>query len=436
MSNPDVVVVGAGITGLTCAYRLKQLGLEPLVLEAGSRAGGVIRTEEIDGHLVEWGPSSLVPTPHTFEFLDEIGLTGELYQADPRAPRYVVIGGRLRAVPLGVLSIRGMARAVLEPTVRSKSADNESVADFFRRRFGTEVHDRLAAPFVTGIFAGDTEKLSVAAVFPRIVDVEKDAGSILLGMFRRRPPAARAASAASASAAPRRKGTVSSLAGGLETLPRRLARDLRIQTECSGIRIGKEIEAKATVLALPAYGAAEIVRDLNSDLASVLDSIEYAPIVVAASSLQENSLPTPLRGFGFLVPQSERLNILGTVFNSLLFADRAPKGRLLLTSFLGGALKPEAFDWPEERLWDVVGTELKHVLKSSLRPDPLAVIRYRRAIPQYNIGHSGRIEAIAAELRRHPGLFITGNFLHGVSVPACMEHGDSTARAVAEFLKA
>jgi len=140
------------------------------------------------------------------------------------------------------------------------------------------------------------------------------------------------------------------------------------------------------------------------------------------------------RGFGFLVARGERLNILGTVFNSSLFADRAPHNRLLLTTFLGGATKPEAFDWPDQRVWDVVCSELKLVLKSSIPPEPVALFRHRRAIPQYTIGHRARTEVLRNELKRCPGLFVAGNYLDGVSVPACLEQGDATAHAVAEFL--
>jgi len=157
--------------------------------------------------------------------------------------------------------------------------------------------------------------------------------------------------------------------------------------------------------------------------------------VIATTSVPLSSLPRPLQGFGFLVPQSERLVMLGTIFNSLLFSGRAPDDRLLLTSFLGGVTKPEVFDWPDERVWDSVGGELKRLLKTSIRPEPVAIFRHRRAIPQYNIGHRQRVEAIATELAKIPGLFVTGNFLHGVSVPACMEHGDNTAKAVSEFLR-
>ena len=250
MSRVDAVVVGAGITGLTCAYRLQKLGVETLVLESSDRIGGVIRTEKLHGYLVEWGPSSLLPTPHTFGFLEELGLDKDLIQADPKSPRYIAVGGRLRAVPLGPLSAGGILRGIAEPLIRSKSSGDESVAAFFRRRFGRQVHDRLVAPFVTGIFAGDTEKLSVGAVFPRILEIEQRHGSIILGMLRGKPKTAVSGKA--------RRSTISSFPEGLETLPLRIAEGLKIQTRCSGIRIGKEPEEvdKARDAALAAFAAA------------------------------------------------------------------------------------------------------------------------------------------------------------------------------------
>jgi len=427
MKQPDVVVVGAGITGLTCAYRLRKLGIDALVLESSDRIGGVIRSENINGHLVEWGPGSLLPTAHTFGILEEIGLDKDLIEADPKSPRYIVVNGQLRAIPFGPLSFSGILRGLAEPFVRSKSMGDESVASFFQRRFGEQILERLVGPFVTGIFAGNTEKLSVGAVFPRILDIEQEYGSVIWGMLRGKPKSTNAEGKP-------RKSTISSLPQGLEALPKRLSEGLTIQTGCSGIRIGQEVQAKATVLAVPAYQAAEVLDDLYPDFAGTLRSIEYAPVVVAATSIPISSLTVPLRGFGFLAPRSERMTILGTVFNSLLFLDRAPDDRILLTSFLGGALKPEVFDWPETRIWDTICPELKRVLKTSLQPEPLGLFRHRRAIPQYNIGQRQRVEEIAAEVKRIPGLFVTGNFLHGVSVPACMEHGDNTAVAVSEFL--
>jgi len=436
MSQPDVVVVGAGLTGLTCAHRLQTLGFNTVVLESSERIGGVVRSELINDHLVEWGPNSLLPTAHTFALLEELALLDDLVAADPKAPRYVVVGGKLRAIPLGPLSVRGILRGLVEPFVRSKSEGDESVARFFVRRFGPEIHERLVAPFVTGIYAGDTEKLSVGAVFPRILEIEKERGSVIAGMLwgRRKTPAPSPTADAQTSGKPR-KTTISSFPRGLETLPNRLSENLNVKTGCRDIQVGPQGAEKATVLAVPAFQAAGILADVHPELATLLGSIEYAPVVVAATSLPVASLKVPLRGFGFLAPRSEGLTVLGTIFNSLLFLDRSPDDRILLTSFLGGALRPEIFDWPEERIWDAVCPELKRILNATSAPEPVGLFRHRRAIPQYNIGQRECVENLASELKRIPGLFVTGNFLHGVSIPACMEHGDNTAKAVAEYLR-
>jgi oxygen-dependent protoporphyrinogen oxidase len=432
--GPDVVVIGAGITGLTCAWRLQKLGFDVLLLESSERVGGVIRSETINGHLVEWGAGSLLPTEHTIGFLDELGLLKDLIEATPKSPRFIVVNGQMKTVPFGPLSFGGLIRAFAEPFIRSKSGANgnpdESVASFFRRRFGSEAHDRLAAPFVAGIYAGDTEKLSIGATFPRMLEVERNYGSLMTGMLRRTNVRWKS----SDSAAPRRTGRISSFPEGMETLPRRIAEGLTIRFNTSGVRIGTDVHPKATVVAIPAYSAAAIFEETNPEISSSLSSIEYAPIVVAATSLPVGALTESHRGFGFLVAKGERLNILGTVFNSSLFADRAPHNRLLLTTFLGGATKPEAFDWPDQRVWDVVCSELKLVLKSSAPPEPVALYRHRRAIPQYTIGHRARTEELRNQLKRSPGLFVAGNYLDGVSVPACLEQGDATAHAVAEFL--
>ena len=430
-SGPDVVVIGGGITGLTCAYRLQKLGYEALVLESSGRVGGAIRTEKIDGHLVEWGPNSLLPTTHTFEFLDEIGLLPDLIEANPKSPRFIVVNGELKAVPFGPMSYGGLFRAIREPFVRSKSGGgqsaDESIASFVTRRFGREAYERMAAPFVSGIYAGDPEKLSIGATFPRMLEIEREFGSLIGGMLRRK-------SKPKGDGPPQRTGRISSFNDGLELLPKRIAENLTVRLNTSGVKIGSDVHPKATVIAAPAFAAAEILGDSDPDVTAVLDSIEYAPMVVAVTSLPLEGLTQPHRGFGFLVARGEKLKMLGTVFNSSLFPDRAPSNRLLLTSFIGGATRPEALDWPDERIWDVIRQELKQVLKLSIPPEPIGLLRYRRAIPQFNIGHRARIETLRNALKRCPGLFVTGNYLEGVSVPACMEQGDATAHAVAEFL--
>jgi oxygen-dependent protoporphyrinogen oxidase len=356
-----------------------------------------------------------------FDFLDEVGLTSEMVTADARAPRYICIDQQLRRVPFGPLTATGLLRMMREPFVGRGNNPDETVKDFFVRRVGQEAHDRLAAPFVTGIYAGDTGQLSMRATFPKLAELERDYGSIMMGMLRSRKKKSA------------RKGHLSSFRQGMETLPQRIAKDLDIQFNVSEARVGRE--AKAVVLTVPAHRAVEVLELQEPAISHLLGKVEYAPMVVAITSLPDDAFPQPLRGFGFLVPRTERLHLLGTIFSSTLFPNRAPQGRTLLTSYIGGAFEPEAMDWPDGRVWEVVCSELKKVLHTSVQPDPVAIFRHRRAIPQYKVGHGRWVEALKGEMKKSPGLFVAGNFIDGVSVPACIENGVKTAHAVSDFLK-
>ncbi len=423
----DVIIIGAGISGLSCAWALKRMGIEAEVLEQSSRPGGVIRTETVNGYQIECGPNSFQPTPAALKIIDETGLWDDLLAPPPNAPRYIYLNGGLRKFPLGPLTFGGIARAAREPFVRTKSPQDESVRDFFTRRFGPQLHDRLVAPMLTGIYAADSRQLSIAAVFPRMVEMERKHGSLIGAMLRSftrrpKPPAA---------SKPKPRGSIFSFPLGLETLPKRIAECVRVKYGVNGVRVG---DAPATVVAAPAYPAAELFATTHPPLAALLTQVRYAPMVVAAVSLPEHSFKAPLRGFGFLVPRGEGLHMLGTLFSSALFPDRAPEGQALLTSFVGGAFEPEALDWPDDRVWETVCAELQRVFGTSELPSPVRLYRHRHAIPQYNIGHERWAESVKAELKRTPGLFITSNYLDGVSVPACMEQGERTAHAVAAYL--
>jgi oxygen-dependent protoporphyrinogen oxidase len=230
---------------------------------------------------------------------------------------------------------------------------------------------------------------------------------------------------------PKPKGSAFSFPEGVETLPKRLAEQLNIKYNIAGARIG---DAPVTVLTVPAYRAVEILQGGQTGLARLLQKIRYAPMVITAVSLPDHSFNAPLEGFGFLAPRNQGLHLLGALFSSALFPDRAPKGQELLTCFVGGMFEPDAIDWPDERVWDVVCTEIKSALRTSEMPQPVALMRQPHAIPQYNIGHERWVAEVKSELNNVPGLFIAANYLEGVSVPACIDQSNRTARAVAEYL--
>ncbi len=423
----DVIIIGAGISGLSCAWTLKKLGIDAVILEESSRPGGVIQTETINGYQIERGPNSFQASAPALRLVEEAGLWDELLAPAPNAPRFVYWDGKLRKFPFGPLSSGGILRLLREPLVRSKSPAGESVRDFFSRRVGQQVHDRLVAPALTGIYAGNTSNLSMAAVFPKIVAMEREHGSLTQAFLktlarRGKPPA---------QSRPKPKGGIFSFPEGVETLPKRVAEQVHVRYQVTDARVG---DAPVTVITIPAYRAADLLQTLHGTLAGLLKNVQYAPMVTAAVSLPEHSFKEPLHGFGFLVPRNQGLHLLGALFSSALFPGRAPDGQVLITSFAGGMFEPEAFDWPEERVWEVVCPELKTALQTTEMPQPVALFRHRNAIPQYNIGHERWVLSVKDELKKTPGLFLTSNYLEGISVPACIEQGDRTAHAVAEYL--
>jgi len=425
---PEVIIIGAGISGLSCAWALKTLGIEAVVLERTSRPGGVIRTEKINGYQIEWGPSSIQPSPAALKLIDEVGLWDDLLPPDPNAPRYIYLNGRLRKFPFGPLTFGGIARILSEPFIPSKSPQNESVRDFIIRRFGVQAHDRLVGPMFTGIYATDTAQLSMAAVLPRMLEMERQYGSLTAAMLRsfsRRSP-----TPATSKRKPR--GFTLSFTDGIETLPTRLAENVEVRYDQTDAGMGL---APVTVMAVPAYAAAGLVDQQHSTLAKLLGNIRYSPIVVAASSIAEGHLPEPMRGFGFLVPRSERLHLLGTIFSSALFPGRAPEGRVLLTSFIGGSFEPEVLNWTDDQIWEIVCSELKEVLKADTKPNPIGLRRHQYALPQYNIGHERLVASLKSELQQTPGLFIASNYLEGASLPACIEQAERSAHQIAAYLR-
>jgi protoporphyrinogen/coproporphyrinogen III oxidase len=445
------IVVGAGISGLACAYALRKAGVDAHVLEASARAGGVIASEVRDGFLLELGPQSFSDTSELRSLCTELGIAGQLVEAPPRAPRYVLIDGTLRAVPLNpasmltssLLSARTKWRIARDAFGTSHAPEeDESIAAFVRRKFGEQLLDRLVAPFVSGIYAGDPERISLPAAFPQLYKAAKSEGSVIRGMMR----------AAKTRKGPRERPTLLSFRGGNEMLVRALAEKigshLRLDAEVLGIVARRETQSvrfevrfrqaggdqivvsERLLLATPADVAGALLRDVNAAFEPVLAGIEYAPVAVVSTGYRRGDVGHSLEGFGFLVPRSSGLRVLGSVWNSSLFPGRAPVGHVLLTSFVGGATDPGATELSSGDVAALVHREIAPILQIRAAPAFSHAQIHRRALPQYNIGHGERLMALARLRGGLPGLLLVGNYFRGPAIGDCIDLGMEAAEAL------
>jgi oxygen-dependent protoporphyrinogen oxidase len=454
------VVIGGGISGLVCAHRLKTLGIDVTLLESSAGPGGVAKTERIGEFLIERGPNSCRGTLELLDLVDELGLQSQLVEGDPKAPAFIYYNGELHPVPMGpasllktkLLSFWGKLRLLAEPLKRGRASDREeSLASFASRRLGKQVAGRLLAPFVSGIYAGDAERLSIQACFPAVTDLERKHGSIVRGALKE----ARIVKAEGKKPARKAKRTCS-FVEGMGQLPQTLASGLgeSFVASCENV-VFEEYQARDSatvdsrfkiaferkegvteilcddiVIATPAWVAADLLRHLNTELPSLLLSIEYPPLTVLYLAYDESSLALPLTGFGFLAVPGE-LEILGCIFNSSMFEGRAPEGKGLLTVFVGGAREPRLAGLGDDELFSLVRRDLQVALPATGVPHLVGVTRYQRSIPQYNLGHRARIQKIERLTAQIPGLTLIGNYLHGVSTGDCLIEADKVARQIA-----
>jgi len=468
---PHVVIVGGGLTGLSVAFRLKQLAphVSITVLEPRDRAGGNIRTENHDGFRVECGPNGFLDrTPSVPNLVRDLGLSERLIAASEgsRKNRYLFLRGKLRKMPggpvglltSGLLSLRGKWQLFSEPWRKASVADtdrDESIAEFVTRRAGKEAADIFADALVTGIHAGDPSKLSVAAAFPRLPLMEREAGSIIRG-FMRAAKKRKHDAAARGEPAPGpmrmwsfREG-LQALVDGLLT---KVGASVRTGVRVKSVRKAEPetsatggpwhidtdagpLTADAVVLACPAYEQAAILAELDPNIAGLADGIAYNRIAVVALGYRQSDCSWNPDGFGYIAPQNTRRDVLGAQWCSAIFPDRAPPGCVLWRALCGGVNRTEVADWDDDTLAKAVHAEMK--LAMGVRGEPVfrKIVRWPRAIPQYNIGHLDRVAKIEAAAATHPGLFLTGNAYHGIAMGDCAEQGELVAARVAAALGA
>ncbi|HEX4956026.1 MAG TPA: protoporphyrinogen oxidase [Thermoanaerobaculia bacterium] len=437
----DAVVIGAGISGLTTAFYLERGGLDVALLEAAGRVGGSIRTLHDGPWLFELGPSTVLDgNPAVGRLLEDAGLAGARRQAATAGgKRYVWKAGRLVPLPggpLGFLStplFRAAAkwRLLKEPWVgRSADLEGESIASFVRRRLGADFLDYAVGPFVSGVYAGDPERLSVAWAVPKIAALEREHGSLIRGAIAKRK-----------GAAPR--GAMISLPEGLLQLPLELGQQLhRLHLDTAAASVHPDgdallvatnrgpFRARRVVLAVPSEVAARLLATATGGQSQALAEVPYSPVVVFAYGFRREQVAHPLDGFGFLAPRVEGLRLLGCLFSSTLFPGRVATGCVGLTAFAGGRTDPELVGLGDDELHHLALGDLGRTLGVSGPPVYRHLARWPRAIPQYELGH-GRFAELADRLEaRLPGLYLRGNFLGGISLPDCIANAATLARKI------
>lgn len=444
----SIAILGAGITGLTAAYRLVRNGHRVRVFEAAGRVGGAIRTERFDGWLVESGPNTLLAGDSAVtKFFAELGLDRETVAANPAARnRYIVRGGRALPVPLSLpallgsrlLSFGAKLRVFREMLNRRRVRTSDlSLADFIEAHFGQEIVDYVLNPFVTGVYAGNPYKLSARHAFPRLWALEQTHGSLLRGQ------AAEARTRRGAGDVP--SGIVS-FRTGLQALPDALAARLpdgavATRTRIEALLPGPAWSIVATdgaatrtenfdavIAALPAPALAQLrFGTLGERPLASLDAIEHPPVASLFLGYRRQQVAHPLDGFGMLVPEVEGRTILGVLFSSSLFPDRAPPGHVALTVLVGGTRQPELARHPAEKLLGLIESDLRELLGIGGPPVFQRHAFWPRAIPQYNRGYEQHLETMAAAERTHRGLFIGGQARDGIALPACIAAGERLA---------
>ena len=474
----SVAIIGAGITGLTTAFYLKRKGIPVTVYEAGGRVGGVIQSLRRDGYLAEFGPNTILETsPKIAQLVRDAGLEARRQDPDPRAgARYVVRYQRPIAMPdspLGFLTTKlftvgGKVAVLREPFVpRRQNQSEESIAEFVKRRLNQEFLDQAIDALVAGVYAGDPYQLSVQQAFPKLAQLEARYGSLIKGQIfgaRDRKKSGEVA---------KDRAPKFSFDEGLQVLPETLAAQLgeavklnaavsRLTQTVDGWRVttaNGEVEHSAVIYCGTAHKLAELKLELGTPAAgpaqigdsnpsgqrpalqasfdlSSFSEIRHPPVASVVLGFRREDVAHPCEGFGLLIPKVEGFKILGTIFSSSLFPNRAPAGHLTLTSYVGGERYPELALLPSEQLGELTLEDLRVLLGVRGRPTFQNVVVYPKAIPQYNVGY-GRYRELMDDLEnKAAGFFLAGHYRDGVSLGDSIISGCNIVDRVEKFLTA
>jgi oxygen-dependent protoporphyrinogen oxidase len=477
VSNPrTVAIVGGGISGLSTAFALLEraaitgVSLRCTVLDAAPAWGGKIVTHRIGDLVTEAGPDSFLSNkPAGLQLIEKLGLTGQLINTNDSAKKAsVYFGGRLRDLPeglvviapgqigpflkSGLLTVGGLTRMGLDLVMPAKRpTGDESLASFFRRRFGRQAFERMMEPLMAGIYAGDAEQMSLKATFPRFLELEQEHGSVIRGMM-----AVRTHGTGEPKTRPTRTMFVS-LKNGLEDLVTALIRrltdggvTLRSGVTVESLRVrshqlgrwtydvmlgdGSALSVDSLVLATPAYVSADLLRPLTPIASGLLDMIPYASTATIAIAYPASVIGGAVQGFGFVVPRVEQRDLIAATWTSIKWPHRAPPDQLMVRCYVGGVGREAILQLDDQTLVNRVKAELRQICGVTAEPTYVEVNRWTKAMPQYQLGHLERLEQAEGALSRYGGLVLTGAAYRGVGIPDCIRHGDTAADKVVRSL--
>ena len=443
-SKNKIVIVGAGISGLTTAYLLRKEGFDVTVLEKKKEPGGSIETVIEKGFLFDRGPNSaLETTPLIGQIVEELGLQDQLAYANKEAnKRYILRNNQLYPLPMSppafigtkLFSAKAKFRLLAEPFIgRSQDGYYQSIAEFVKRRLGKEFLDYAINPFVAGVYAGNPEDLSVKSAFPKLYELEEKYGGLIVGTIRSIKERKKRTEKSKQSA------KMFSFKNGMLTLPNSIASYLgekviffsevkSIAKKEKGFQINYEnagqrnsIECNSVISTVPAYIAAEIFKDWDERLTKHLQEVYYPPVLVLYLAYKKSDIKQPLDGFGFLIPAKERKSFLGSIWSSVIFPNRTDENKATFTLFVGGARDPEIGNIDKDILINKVRKEFEQIMNISGEPVFQTYKYWSNAIPQYNIGYIEHEKYFDEFERNNPGIILSGNYRGGISVGDCIK---------------
>ncbi len=453
-----VAVVGSGISACACAVRLKEEGIAFTVFEKMGTPGGKLLTERVDGFTIEAGPDSFLPEkPWTLELIKKVGITDELLcTRDEHKGSYIYSRGRLHRLPEGVMlmiptmimpllrsrliTLRGKIRMGMELFLpRKRDEEDESLAQFVTRRLGKECLEKIAEPLVAGIHTSNPDNMSVLAIFPRFLDMEKKYGSLIRGMVRSmkhtRP----------SHDGEKKMTYFMSLKGGMQALvdasvafmgEENIALSSAVRQIHKGpggydLSIGSErIAFDGVVLTTPSYVTSELIQDMAPSLAGRLSAIEWSSTATISLAFKKEDIPFTLPGFGFIVPRIEKRRINAASWSSIKWPLRAPSDSILVRCFVGGGHDEELVLLPDGDLLRIVLKELEAIAGIQAKPTFHRIYRWVKSMPRYTVGHVDRIAALDEARKAFPGLYLIGSSYRGIGIGDCVRSGFEAAEDI------